>query len=111
MRWAVGALLGISLSVTAAETPLRFAMPDSWAMPMVQFERGRPTQGILYDMMLSLATQVAMPAEFHVLPRARVQSAMEHGEIDVRCYAAQSWLPNQSGDYIWSLPLFFSGIC
>lgn len=107
MRWAVGALLGISLSVTAAETPLRFAMPDSWAMPMVQYERGRPTQGILYDIMLSLATQVGVPAQFHVLPRTRVQSAMEHGEIDVRCYAAQSWLPNQSGDYIWSLPLLF----
>jgi polar amino acid transport system substrate-binding protein len=107
MRWALGALLGISLSVTAAETPLRFAMPDSWAMPMVQYERGRPTQGILYDIMLSLATQVGAPAQFHVLPRTRVQSAMEHGEIDVRCYAAQSWLPNQSGDYIWSLPLLF----
>ena len=74
---------------------------------MVQYERGRPTQGILYDLMLSLATQVGVPAEFHVLPRARVQSAMEHGEIDVRCYAAQSWLPNQSGDYIWSIPLLF----
>ncbi len=107
MRWAVGALLGFSLSVAAAEPPLRFAMPDSWAMPMVQYERGRPTQGILYDIMLSLATQVGAPAEFHVLPRARVQNAMEHGEIDVRCYAAQSWLPNQSGDYIWSLPLLF----
>ncbi|MFJ2487845.1 substrate-binding periplasmic protein [Pseudomonas sp. NPDC087639] len=107
MRWAVGALLGISLSVTAAEPPLRFAVADSWAMPMVQLERGRPTQGILYDIMLSLATQVGVPAQFNVLPRTRIQSAMEHGEIDVRCYAAQSWLPNQSGDYIWSIPLFF----
>jgi len=107
MRWATGALLGISLSATAAEPPLRFAVSDSWAMPMIQLERNRPTQGILLDLMLSLATQVGVPAEFHVLPRARMQSAMEHGEIDVRCYAAQSWLPNQSGDYIWSLPLFF----
>ncbi|RON67385.1 ABC transporter substrate-binding protein [Pseudomonas fluorescens] len=107
MRWAVGALLGISLSVAAAEPPLRFAVADSWAMPMVQLERGRPTQGILYDIMLSLATQVGVPAQFNVLPRTRIQSAMEHGEIDVRCYAAQSWLPNQSGDYIWSIPLLF----
>ncbi|BBP69895.1 amino acid ABC transporter substrate-binding protein [Pseudomonas sp. Seg1] len=107
MRWAVGALLGISLNVTAAEPPLRFVVADSWAMPMVQIERGQPTQGILHDMMLSLATQVGVPAEFHVLPRARVQNAMERGEVDVRCYAAQSWLPNQSGDYIWSIPLLF----
>lgn len=106
MRLALGALLFVSFTGAAAEAPLRFVVPDSWTMPMVQFERGRPTQGILYDVMLSLATQVGVPAEFHVLPRARVQSAMEHGEIDVRCYAAQSWLPNQSGDYIWSIPLW-----
>jgi polar amino acid transport system substrate-binding protein len=98
--------LWISLNVAAAEPPLRFVIPDSWAMPMVQLDHGRPTQGILYDVMLSLATQVGVPAEFHVLPRTRVQSAMEHGEVDVRCYAAQSWQPNQSGDYIWSIPLW-----
>ncbi|UQS14838.1 ABC transporter substrate-binding protein [Pseudomonas sp. HS6] len=107
MRWAVGALLGLSLSAMASQPPLRFVVADSWAMPMVQIERGRPTQGILYDVMLSLATQVGVPAQFHVLPRTRVQNAMEHGEVDVRCYAAQSWLPNLSGDYIWSIPLFF----
>ena len=107
MRSALGALILFSASTLAAPTPLRFAITDSWAMPMVQIEQGRPTQGILHDVMLSLATQVGMPAEFHVLARARVQNAMEHGEIDVRCYAAQSWLPNQSGDYIWSVPLWF----
>ncbi|WP_085577573.1 MULTISPECIES: ABC transporter substrate-binding protein [unclassified Pseudomonas] len=107
MRWALGTMLGISLNVAASDAPLRFVVADSWAMPMVQFERGRPTQGILYDMMLSLATQVGVPAQFHVLPRTRVQNAMEHGEVDVRCYAAQSWLPNQSGDYLWSVPLLF----
>ncbi|MBK5415347.1 substrate-binding periplasmic protein [Pseudomonas sp. TH31] len=106
MRLALGALLFFCLNVAAADTPVRFVMADSWAMPMVQLEQGRPTQGILYDILLSLATQVGVPAEFHVLPRARVQNAMEHGEVDVRCYAAQSWLPNQSGDYIWSIPLF-----
>jgi polar amino acid transport system substrate-binding protein len=106
MRLALGALLLICLNVGAAETPLRFVMADSWAMPMVELDRGRPVQGILYDIMLSLATQIGVPAEFHVLPRARVQSAMEHGEVDVRCFVSQSWLPNQSGDYIWSIPLF-----
>lgn len=106
MRLAWGALLLISLDGVAAEAPLCFVVPDSWAMPMVQLERGRPTQGILYDVMLSLATQVGVPAQFHVLPRGRVQNAMEQGEVDIRCYAAQSWTPNQSGDYIWSIPLW-----
>ncbi|ANJ57365.1 amino acid ABC transporter substrate-binding protein [Pseudomonas silesiensis] len=106
MRLALGAWLLMSLSAAGAEMPLRFVVPDSWAMPMIQLERGRPTQGILHDVMVSLATQVGVPAEFHVLPRARVQNAMEHGEVDVRCYAAQSWQPNQSCDYIWSIPLW-----
>lgn len=106
MRLAMGALLLISPNGAAAEAPLRFVVPDSWTMPMVQLEHGRPTQGILYDVMLSLATQVGAPAEFHVLPRSRVQNAMEQGEVDVRCYAAQSWLPNQSGNYLWSIPLW-----
>jgi polar amino acid transport system substrate-binding protein len=105
MRFALGALLLVSLSVVAAEAPLRFVVSDSWAMPMVQLERGRPTQGILHDIMLSLATQVGVPAQFHILPRARVQNAMDHGEVDVRCYISQSWLPNLSGNYIWSVPL------
>jgi polar amino acid transport system substrate-binding protein len=106
MRLALGTLLLFSLDGVAADAPLRFAITDSWTMPMVQLERGKPTQGILYDVMLSLATQVGVPAEFHVLPRARVQNAMEHGEVDVRCYAAQSWLPHQTGDFLWSIPLF-----
>jgi polar amino acid transport system substrate-binding protein len=106
MRLAWGALLLLNLDGAAADAPLRFVVPDSWAMPMVQLERGRPTQGILYDVMLSLATQVGVPAQFHVLPRGRVQNAMETGEVDIRCYAAQSWTPNQSGDYIWSIPLW-----
>lgn len=106
MRLAWGALLLLSLDGAAADAPLRFVVSDSWAMPMVQLERGRPTQGILYDVMLSLATQVGVPAQFHVLPRGRVQNAMETGEVDIRCYAAQSWTPNQSGDYIWSIPLW-----
>jgi polar amino acid transport system substrate-binding protein len=106
MRLALGALLLISLDGAAAQAPLRFVITDSWTMPMVQIEQGKPTQGILYDVMLSLATQVGVPAEFHVLPRRRIQSAMEQGEVDVRCYVAQSWLLEQPGDFLWSIPLF-----
>lgn len=36
MRLALGALLVISLSVTGAEAPLRFVVPDSWAMPITR---------------------------------------------------------------------------
>jgi len=105
MRVVLGALWMMTTFCLAAPAPLRFSVSDSWAMPMVQLENGRPTQGILYDVMLSLATQVGHPAQFHVLARARIAAAMEHGEIDVRCYVTQAWVDNFSGDYTWSLPL------
>jgi polar amino acid transport system substrate-binding protein len=107
MHLAWASLLLITTSGFAAQTPLRFAVTDSWAMPMAQIEHDRPTQGILHDMMLSLATRIGHPAEFHVLARGRVQSAMERGDVDIRCYAAKSWLANPSGDYLWSIPLLF----
>lgn len=106
MRSAMGALLLLSTGCFADEVPLRFAITDGWAMPMVQIERGRPTQGILPDIMASLATQVGMPAEFHVLARARLDNAMKHGEVDIRCYTTPDWVNDGSDEYLWSIPLF-----
>lgn len=105
MRVVLGALWMIATASLAAPAPLRFAVSDSWAMPMVHLEAGVPTQGILYDLMSSLATQVGRPVEFHVLARARIAGAMAHGDIDVRCYVTQAWVDNLSGDYVWSVPL------
>ena len=105
MRVVLGALWMVSVASVAAPAPLRFSVSDSWAMPMAQIEGDQPTQGILYDLMLSLATQVGRPAEFHVLARARLASAMARAEVDVRCYVAQDWVGNLSGDYTWSVPL------
>ncbi|WP_397453982.1 substrate-binding periplasmic protein [Pseudomonas sp. NA-150] len=98
-------LLVLSFSSVAAEAPLRFSIADSWSMPLVQVDLNGPRDGFLFDIIQSLTRQVGRKAEYHVLARTRVQSALERGEIDVRCYAAQSWMPNMSGDYIWSLPL------
>jgi len=109
MRLLLSALLSLtclgSCFSYAAEAPLRFSIADSWSMPLVQIDGAQPTAGFLFDMMQSLARQVGRPAEYHVLARMRVQSALDRGEVDVRCYAAQSWVPNFSGDYTWSLPL------
>ena len=75
MRLVLGALWMITTLSLAAPAPLRFAISDSWAMPLVQIEAGQPTQGILYDLMLSLATQVGHPVQFQVLARARIAPA------------------------------------
>ncbi|WP_231421477.1 substrate-binding periplasmic protein [Pseudomonas sp. Leaf59] len=105
MRVVLGALWMIATATLAAPAPLRFSVSDSWAMPVVQLEGGVPTQGIVYDLMSSLATQVGRPISFHVLSRVRIAAAMAHGDIDVRCYVAQAWVNDLSGDYSWSVPL------
>ena len=105
MRLTLTALALVAGHCLGAQAPLRFPIAESWAMPLAQVVDGQPVQGILYDLMRSLAQQVGAPAEFHVIARLRLGAAMEHGDVDVRCYAAQSWLPGLSGDYIWSLPL------
>ncbi|WAH60471.1 transporter substrate-binding domain-containing protein [Pseudomonas silvicola] len=105
MRLTLTALVLVAGQCLGAQAPLRFSIAESWTMPLVKVEDNQPVQGILYDLMRSLARQVGSPAEFHVIARLRLQAAMEHGDVDVRCYAAQSWLPGLSGDYIWSLPL------
>lgn len=94
-----------SASALADGTPLRFAVADSWSMPLMQVGSNGPEAGILFDIMESLARQIGQTAQYRVYPRMRIQAATERGEVDVRCYAAQSWLPDMSGDYTWSLPL------
>lgn len=100
-------LLLLSQASAAAEPPLRFSVSESWSMPLIQLDEGEPTSGILFDIMKSLARQLGLRAEYHVLPRLRVQAALERGEVDIRCYAAQAWAPNLSGDYSWSLPILY----
>ena len=94
-------------SRAADEPVLRFSVAESWSMPLIQLDERQPTSGILFDIMQSLARQVGRKAEYHVLPRLRVQPALDRGEVDIRCYTAQAWVPNLSGDHLWSLPILY----
>lgn len=105
MRLALSALVLVTCNALAQEPPIRFAVGEAWSMPLMDVKDGEPYQGIMYDLLRSLAIQVGSPAQYQVLPRLRMAVAMERGDVDVRCYTAQSWQPNLSGDYIWSLPL------
>lgn len=105
MRLALSALVLVTCNALAEEPPIRFAVGEAWSMPLMDLKDGEPYRGIIFDMLHSLAQQVGSPAQYLVLPRLRMAVAMERGDVDVRCYTAQSWQPNLSGDYIWSLPL------
>ncbi len=99
-------LLAAGVAAFAQEQrPLRFAVLESWTMPMMQFVDGQATTGILYDLQMRLAQKVGRTAELVVMPRLRLQRTLVRGEVDVHCYANPSWLQESHHQYIWSLPL------
>jgi polar amino acid transport system substrate-binding protein len=104
-----GLLLGLGLLLAgpaslAGDRPLRFSINDSWAMPMIRIEAGQAVEGILYDLHQRIAAKVGRQAEMLIMPRLRVQQALEDGDIDVRCYVSPNWLGSGHHRYIWSLP-------
>ncbi|QFT21488.1 Bacterial extracellular solute-binding protein, family 3 [Pseudomonas sp. THAF187a] len=99
-------LLAVGVAAFAQEQrPLRFAVIEGWAMPMMQFVDGQTTTGILYDLYMHLAQKVGRDAELVLIPRLRAQSARARGEIDVHCYVNPSWHQDSHHQYIWSQPL------
>ena len=107
MRWVLSLLMLYLGHLQAEELPpLRFAVADSWTMPLVRLENHQPAEGIMFDLMNNLAARVQHRPVFHVMPRLRLQAAMERGSVDVRCFVMPSWSDGQSGNFSWSPPLF-----
>ncbi|WXL24740.1 transporter substrate-binding domain-containing protein [Ectopseudomonas mendocina] len=97
-------LLAISTSLQAEQSPLRFAVNDSWAMPMLRIENDRAVGGILFDLQQRLAAKVGRRARFVVLPHMRVERALNAGEIDVRCYVNPTWNNIKHKRFVWTRP-------
>lgn len=107
MRWVLSLLMLYIGQLPATELPpLRFAVADSWTMPLIRLENNQPVEGIMFDLMNTLASRVQRRPEFHVMPRLRLQAGMERGSVDVRCFVMPSWSGGQSGNFSWSSPLF-----
>ncbi|MGS7250648.1 substrate-binding periplasmic protein [Pseudomonas anuradhapurensis] len=89
----------------AEQAVLRFSVAESWSMPLVRIEADQPVEGLLYDLTQALASEVGARPVYHVMPRLRLQEAMEHGDIDVRCYVSSQWFDTPPRNFIWSVPL------
>lgn len=107
MRWVLSLLLLYIGHLPAQELPpLHFAIADSWTMPLVDIENSQPVAGIMFELMSTVAKRTERRAQFHVMPRLRIEKAMERGSIDVRCFVMPSWTTEQSSNFSWSPPLF-----
>lgn len=103
-RLCAAALALLSLCCVAEERPIRFSITESGVMPLVEIRNGKAVGGILYDLPMRLAEKIGRHAELLVLPRLRVQRALLHDEIDVRCYVNPAWLSETYPEYVWSIP-------
>lgn len=73
MRRLLASLLLCATPSWAEQPVLRFAIAESWSMPLIRIKHGQPVEGILYDLMQSAASEAGVRPEYHVLARLRMQ--------------------------------------
>lgn len=102
---AVLTLLGASLPARGQGQPaLRVLIPQSASPPFVVWRDGQPVEGLDIELAQALAQLLNSRAELQVLPRARIETALEQGEADIACDITPG--PRGESSLRWSPPLF-----
>ncbi|MES2162936.1 MAG: ABC transporter substrate-binding protein [Pseudomonadota bacterium] len=97
----IACLLGAALPARTAELVV---MVDSTAnMPMALVENGRLVDGVHKEIGQILARHMGRQVRFVMLPRKRLEHALQGGEADILCAYMPEWL---AGDYLWSRIVF-----
>lgn len=101
---ARAALLALLLSCTASALASDLVMlaPVDQAMPVVRFQDGRLTGGILKDVGDAIAARMGRRAVYLNADVADVKPMLTSGRADALCYVLPFWI---DGDYEWSTPL------
>jgi ABC-type amino acid transport substrate-binding protein len=90
-----------TLAVSAAE--LVVLVDRASDMPMARFASGNLAAGIHKDLGTALARNLGRQVRFVILPRKRIEHALQVGEADILCGYTPEWL---QGDYLWSQTVF-----
>ncbi|WP_269533083.1 ABC transporter substrate-binding protein [Chitinimonas sp. BJYL2] len=91
-------------SVRAA--PLRVSASSGWGMPIGEVDaQGHLSGGIMHELYGALGREMNVPVVVLTLPRKRIDNAVMHGEVDLRCFLNRRWVGNPA-DYRWSGTLF-----
>jgi polar amino acid transport system substrate-binding protein len=83
-----------------------FVAPTNNTMPLVRFQGGALTGGILRDLGLAIAAKLGRTARFDAIPSKRVWTVLREGGADGVCYVMPAWA---EGDFHWSRPLIPDG--
>ena len=91
-----------STSVHAAPGEYIMIAPLDQAMPIVRFENGILTGGILKDLGDAIARRLGRRAVYVSVDVPGVKQVLTSGRADGMCYVMPFWI---DGDYNWSTPL------
>ena len=100
ISWLTALCCGLALAQPAE---LVFAVDAATEMPYGRIEDGKLAEGLHKDLGGALAQAMGRTPAFLVLPRKRIEGALETGEADVLCMYIPAWMP---GPYDWSRPFF-----
>jgi len=97
-------ILPLCASTTVQAAPGEYIMiaPLDQAMPIVRFENGILTGGILKDLGDAIAKRLGRRAVYVSVDVPGVKQVLTSGRADGMCYVMPFWI---DGDYNWSTPL------
>jgi ABC-type amino acid transport substrate-binding protein len=97
-------ILPLCASTTAHAAPGEYVMiaPLDQAMPIVRFENGILTGGILKDLGDAMAKRLGRRPVYISVDVPGVKQVLTSGRADGMCYVMPFWI---DGDYNWSTPL------
>ncbi len=91
-----------SVESQGTEPDIVFGMSNDNAMPLAEFRDYQPTQGILKDLGDAIAAAMHRKAKYIVVPRKRLDAALQHGVVDGVCYIRPEWVGTALN---WSAPV------
>lgn len=101
-RFALSALLLSCAATRALAGDLVMLAPIDQTMPIVRFQDGRLSGGILKDVGDAVAQRLGRRAVYLNADVPDVKPMLTSGRADAICYVIPSWI---DGDYNWSSPL------
>ncbi len=90
------------LAAPAWAADLVMLAPIDQTMPIVRFQDGRLTGGIVKDLGDAIAQRMGRRAVYLNADVPGVKPALSSGRADAMCYVMPFWI---DGDYLWSSPL------
>lgn len=97
-----GSGIGTVASAHAGPGELVMVAPLDRVMPIVRFQQGKLTGGMLRDVGDALAQRLGRRPVYVNAEPAKVTEVLAGGRADLMCYVMPGWI---DGDYAWSVPV------